>query len=564
MTASDGELRGGLGRSLAAGTLIGALLTTANLYVGLKTGFWDSGQLTAALLGFLLLSASSAVTGRRPHPWETNLTQVTATSVCAMPAAVGLLGAVPALGFLNHAPGTRLLSVFGLGVFALGLAVAGVLDRRLAVDEPLPFPTGIATAELISSLHSSRSSGGRLGLLFAAGAALAGLIAWLRDGALGLVPAMTALPITLSVVPAEAVGVGVSWSPMIVGLGGIIGLRTSLSLLAGAALAWAGIAPHLITAHVVEGSGYEALSRWLVWPALGLMVGSSLLSLARGMRVLAPTARTAGSSARMPRWCLPVFAGGAVVVLAVSPFAFGTGLAATFLSLLLVPVLANVCARAAGKTDVAPLAAVGQLTQLIFGVMTPGRPWLNVAAGAVVAGASTETVQALWSWRAGRLLGTGRRGQAFAQGLGAVVGIALALPLFGFLSATTPIGSAGLPAPSAVQWRAIAEVASGGIATLPRGAASSAVVAAVAGLLLDALAGAPGPVRSRLPDPSALGVAFIIPASYSLTIALTALAVAAARARRPALSDRVISALGSGLMTGEAVTGVVLAIFQGL
>src|SRR5437016_5140807 len=86
-------------RALVAGAGIGALLAAANLLLGLKTGFWDSGSITAALLGFALFQAL----GRRTFsPLENNVTQTTAAAVAAMPSAAGLLGALPALGLLGR------------------------------------------------------------------------------------------------------------------------------------------------------------------------------------------------------------------------------------------------------------------------------------------------------------------------------------------------------------------------------------------------------------------------------------------------------------------------------
>src|SRR5437899_9630734 len=77
-------------RALASGLAVGALLCVANLYMGLKTGIWDSGHVTASVLAFALASG-------RLTRLENNLAQTTATAAGAVPAAAGLLGAVPAL-----------------------------------------------------------------------------------------------------------------------------------------------------------------------------------------------------------------------------------------------------------------------------------------------------------------------------------------------------------------------------------------------------------------------------------------------------------------------------------
>ena len=52
--ASGGEFTP---RALVGGCIIGSLLAVSNVYMGLKTGWWESGSISAAVLGFTGLSA---------------------------------------------------------------------------------------------------------------------------------------------------------------------------------------------------------------------------------------------------------------------------------------------------------------------------------------------------------------------------------------------------------------------------------------------------------------------------------------------------------------------------
>src|SRR5216684_3193303 len=74
-------------RALASGLLVGAILCIANLYMGLKTGLWDGGQITASVLALALASG-------RLTRLENNVAQTAACAVGGIPAAAGLLGAV--------------------------------------------------------------------------------------------------------------------------------------------------------------------------------------------------------------------------------------------------------------------------------------------------------------------------------------------------------------------------------------------------------------------------------------------------------------------------------------
>ncbi|RUO86978.1 peptide transporter, partial [Corallococcus sp. AB018] len=138
-------------RSLGMGLLIGALLAVTNLYMGLKTGLWDSGSIAAAVLGFSALAPYGRKRGVPYTPLENNLTQTAAAAVGAMPASAGLLAAIPALALLGTGVPGWGITVWGLVLGVVGVLVAGLLRRRLLEQEALPFPTGIATAELIST-----------------------------------------------------------------------------------------------------------------------------------------------------------------------------------------------------------------------------------------------------------------------------------------------------------------------------------------------------------------------------------------------------------------------------
>jgi uncharacterized oligopeptide transporter (OPT) family protein len=115
------------------------------------------------------------------------------------------------------------------------------------------------------------------------------------------------------------------------------------------------------------------------------------------------------------------------------------------------------------------------------------------------------------------------------------------------------LGSAALPVPTGVQWKAMGEVVAGGIAALPRGAPFAAGIAGLIGLALAAL----GSTRLApwVPSAFAVGIGVLVPIDYSLTIVAGAIL---SRAVRP-LRDRA-DVVGAGLIAGESVIGVLAAL----
>ncbi len=553
-------------RALVAGALVGLLLAVVNVYMGLKTGWWDSGSITASILGFALLSFAARRSGVPPDARETNVVQTLAASVGAMPAAAGLLGPLPALALMRREPPGWLIGALGLALGALGVAIALALRKRLLEEEDLPFPTGIATAEVIGALHAGGSERRGRTLLGSAAAALAAT--WLRDGRPALLPGAFFWPGTVGGLPAASLGLGIAASPMMIGAGMLVGVQNGLSVLLGAVLAWALAAPVLVGRGLVAGASYTALAAWLMWPAVGLMLGAAAVALAgqagtvaASLRDLGAARRGAGGAdaGRRDRHRLLLLAGlAAVAVLWLGWRGFGLHPLVGALALALSLPLASVCARAAGRTDFSPVGDMGQLTQAVVGTLTVAGPAATIAAGAIVSGEAAQTGVSLWSLRAGSRLGASPRRQARAMLLGVAVGSLAAIPSYLLLSRAYGIGTAAFPAPVAARFKALAEVLAGGAAAMPEGAGWVAAAAFALGVLLEA--GGRTRMARWLPSAGAMGVGVIAPAHYAFAICLGALLAAAWRKARPGPAGVHAAPAGAGLIAGESVMGLLVAL----
>ena len=560
-------------RALLAGVAIGAVLALGNVYMGLKTGWWDSGNITAAVVGFVMVAPGARLRARRPYSMlENNITQTAAGSAGAMPAALGLLGALPALAMLGHHYPGWAVAAWGAALALFGIVLALPLRRRfVATAEPLPFPTAVATAEVIRAIHGSAGDARRRTAVLLAGAAVAVVITWFRDGRPAVIPGALLLP------GLAALNVGVGVSPMLVGVGIMVGARTGLSVLAGGLIAWVVLARVVVDAGVVA-SDYVAVASWLLWPGVTMMVTSGLVRLALEWRSLARvaadlarlvggarrardagaavgTAETAaaagaGASGTRREWTAISLAGLAVVVASWAVFDVHPALGATSVALSVGLIVMLV--RAAGETDVAPLGSLGQVGQILLGLLGPARATVNVACASVTAGAGAQSVLMVSAFKTGHLLGAPARGQVRAQLLGALAGLLVALPAYAIIGKVQGLGSAALPAPSALPWKALAAVAEQGAAALPPWAAGASLVAGVVAAaitLLERTRAAPW-----LPSVVGLSVAFLVPATVATTVGLGAIAWWLTCRARPALTPWGAAA-AAGTISGEALTG---------
>lgn len=557
--ASGGEFTP---RALVGGCIIGAMLAVSNVYMGLKTGWWESGSISAAVLGFSGLSALGRRSGKAPTAPESNLTQTTASAVGAMPAAAGLLGSLPALALMQISVPAWGVVAWGAALGVLGVLAAYLLRKRLLVDEALPFPTGVATAEVITAMHKSARAAqpGRARVLMGSGLASM-VLTWLRD-VTAWVPSLTPMPGRLAGLPASSFTWGIGWNPMLLAIGMMAGLSMGLSVLLGAVLAWGVIAPALVSSGTVDAAGgYEKFAEWLTWPGVGLMVGAAVVSLAAQARSLLGAVRdlraigTGGEG--VGRWALGTGLVACALVLLLGQGVFGLPMGHTLVALALVLPLCAVCARGAGQTDIAPVGQMGQVAQVVSGTLFPGPAELNVAGGSVVAGAVAQTGVSLWSLKAGHLLGTKPERQLVAQLLGVLVGAAVGVPAYLLLMRTYGVGTQALPVPSAHQFRALAELSTQGFSGLPAHAARAAWTGFAVGAGLTLVAR--GRFARFVPSAAAMGIGFLVPAFYAVTIATGAVLVAIAGRVKPAETAQHSPALGAGAIAGESLMGLAIA-----
>lgn len=151
-------------RATAAGLVVGTVVLISNFQFGLQTGWVSMMSLPSALLGYICF---------RVTPWgksfsdvENVYVQSVSVAVGTGPLAYGLVGIVPAIEKFLTAEETGTgsairFSTDQLILWSLGLALFGVffavpLRKQVIVKERLPFPSGSATAVLISVLHGTK------------------------------------------------------------------------------------------------------------------------------------------------------------------------------------------------------------------------------------------------------------------------------------------------------------------------------------------------------------------------------------------------------------------------
>ncbi|KAF8239795.1 oligopeptide transporter [Tricholoma matsutake] len=139
------------------GLAIGLVICFTNLSLGLQSGWISMMSIQSALIGFLV----SRLLPTPLSPQEIIVVQTTAVATGTMPLAAGFVGILPALSILSEdRDGVPPIRLTWLSAIAWSCAVAyfGVfltppIRKQVIIEEQLTFPSGTATAQLISVLH---------------------------------------------------------------------------------------------------------------------------------------------------------------------------------------------------------------------------------------------------------------------------------------------------------------------------------------------------------------------------------------------------------------------------
>jgi uncharacterized oligopeptide transporter (OPT) family protein len=540
-------------RAIVVGALLGIVFAGAMSYVGAKTAFIDGGNIPVSIIAFGVLSA---VLRRKPTVHDGNVVQTVSSSATMMAITGGLMGPIAALWISGESPSMPLVILWGISLGAVGCIMALPLRTIFIERTTLPFPSGTATAEVLRSLYRDAATARRHLKLLAVAAIICFGFGNVRSY-LGWVPEVSYFPITIGGVAASAIGAGVAWSPMLVALGFLSGPRVAISLILGAVIAWLVIAPQLINAGLSE-PGWMSNLNWLLWPGSGLMLGGTVTGAISAVRSVRMSVKErSGTSVTRAHVIGSLVASTAVIVL--GAVTFDVNPLFPLLGLVLAMVVSVAAARANGETDNTPAGPIGGVGQIIVGAIAPGGIHAPLTTGGVVNGTLMHSAALLQNFKTAAIIGTPPRTVFIAQLVGVVVGSVACAGAFLLIANAYGLGTEAIPAPGAFSWKATAEVAKNGIAAMPPHAPLAAAIAFALGIVLSWK-----PVAKYAPSPVTLGMAFILPLNMTLVMGIGGLLYGMAARKSKARTDDIGLPIASGVIAGEAISGIVTSVLFAL
>jgi putative OPT family oligopeptide transporter len=611
LTPASGDRRVELTyRGVVLGAVITVLFTAANVYLGLKVGLTFASSIPAAVISMAVLRAF-----RRSTIWENNIVQTVASAAGTLSSIIFVL---PGLVMIGWWTGFPFWQSFGICVFGgiLGVMYSVPLRRAMVTGSDLPYPEGVAAAEVLRVGASAGDHGASTAAVAENKAGFATIL-W-SSVASAAFAAVIGTRLFVSDVAgyvragAGVTGLDIGLSLALVGVGHLVGVTVGVAMLAGIVLAWGVLVPvmsamHPATAdvaalandvfrHQVRFIGAGTIGVAAIW-SLGRLAGPVVTGVISSLA--AARTRSAGQGDTLPiterdiplnvviivsALCLiplavllVAFLTGSVIASATVPLVIG----ALVYIVLAGIIVAAVCGYMAGLigSSNSPVSGLAILTVLgaallLVAVARPGDPNAGkvlvafaLFVTAIIINIATISNDNLQDLKTGQLVGATPWRQQLALVFGVVFGAIVIPPILDLLNHAygftgSPIHGITAQPLAAPQATLISALANGVITgQLPWnligiGALIGLVVVAIDEILRRT-------VRRQFP-PLAVALGIYLPMAVTIMVVVGAFAGKAYNswvASRPNgdAAKRLGVLLASGLIVGESLFGVILS-----
>src|SRR5688572_9037506 len=593
-------------RGLVLGALITTVFTAANVYLGLKVGLTFASSIPAAVISMAILSAV-----KNSSILENNIVQTVASAAGTLSAIIFVLPGLVIVGWWTGFPFWQSFLIC-LSGGVLGVLFTIPLRRALVTTSDLPYPEGVAAAEVLKV-----GSGARGETKDETGEAREGLTAVI----LGSIASAGLAILTGTRIAAgglsgffriggtAASGYDFAWSLALLGAGHLVGLSVGMAMLTGLIIAWA-IAVPILTSMQPAAEGVALADHTItIWRTQVRFIGAGAIAIAAiytlatlakpvvgGLVSTLAASRTAGTRDERDR----DLSGGWIVGLTAACLAVSAYLAYTFarstvlagdavmLTLIAVPfvllvgfLIAGICGYMAGLIGASnsPISGVGILSIVVCAsvlvlAVTPTpetRPPLVafvLFVTSIIFACATISNDNLQDLKTGQLVGASPMRQQIALIVGVAAGAAVIAPVlnllaraYGFAGAPNigVVAANPLPAPQATLISALAQGVVGG--NLQWRMITIGLLVGVGLIVLDAVLAALK--KLRIP-PLAVGIGIYLPMSATFAVVIGAVLSHWYHRRtrgvaNPERAVRLGTLVASGLIVGESLWGVINA-----
>jgi putative OPT family oligopeptide transporter len=575
-------------KAILLGIVLSIILAGANAYLGLFAGMTVSASIPAAVISMGVLRLF-----RRSNILENNIVQTAASAGEAL--AAGVIFTIPALVLMgywtefNYVEVAKIASIGGL----IGVLFTIPLRRALIVEAKLTYPEGIATAAVLragdrnqegEAAESAKGSMKLIGL-----AAFAGGLMKLAQQGYQLWSAVISGAIKLPIGKGAIFGLGTNLSPALIAVGYIVGRNIGILVIGGGLISWAIAIPIYSAIYGYEGAYFEAAENiWntqIRYLGIGAMVVGGIWSLIKLAKPLVAGinaslnamkhAREGKGMAREEQDIPIKYVGYALLVLLIPVFFLYLGILesiwmAVLLSIVMMifgflfSAVASYMAGVVGSSNnpisgvtIATILFSSLLLLALLGAGSTKGAAAAILIGAVVCCAASIGGDNLQDLKTGYILGATPWKQQVMQVVGTLSAAVVLGLVLDILHTAYTIGSPTLSAPQATLMKSVAEGVFQG--NLPW---TMVIIGGFIGILIIMIDLRQERIGSDFRVPVlAVAVGIYLPIDLTVPIFIGGMISHLANKKGATeVTRRNGLLLSSGLITGEALLGILVAV----
>lgn len=255
-------------RGIILGALITVIFTASNVYLGLKVGVTFASSIPAAVISMAVLKffKDSSIL-------ENNMVQTQASSAGTLSSVIFVLPGLLMMGYWQDFPFWQTMLICAAGG-TLGVLFIIPLRRAMVVNSNLPYPEGVAAAEILKAGNHADGDSGVKDIAY--GGVLAGLVAFLTNGLRVMADGASAWIQTGK----AAFQLPMGFSLALLGAGYLIGIVGGIAMLIGVILTWGVAVPYFTMSEDIAADASLIDSAMTVWKTKVRYIGVGTIGIA--------------------------------------------------------------------------------------------------------------------------------------------------------------------------------------------------------------------------------------------------------------------------------------------
>lgn len=255
-------------RGIILGALITVIFTASNVYLGLKVGMTFASSIPAAVISMAVLKffKDSSIL-------ENNMVQTQASSAGTLSSVIFVLPGLLMMGYWQDFPFWQTMLICAAGG-TLGVLFTIPLRRAMVVNSDLPYPEGVAAAEILKAGNHTDGDSGVKDIAY--GGVLAGLVAFLTNGLRVMADGASAWIQTGK----AAFQLPMGFSLALLGAGYLIGIVGGIAMLVGVILTWGVAVPYFTMSGDIAADASLIDAAMAVWKTKVRYIGVGTIGIA--------------------------------------------------------------------------------------------------------------------------------------------------------------------------------------------------------------------------------------------------------------------------------------------